>query len=162
VELAHQQGILTAASLMIAAAAAADAITRARRLPSLRIGLHLVLVDGTPLLPPERLPDLVDATGRLRGDLARLGLDICARSSVRGQLRAEIEAQFCAYRATGLALDHVTLTSTFIFIQRSRTRSSRLVDAMACSDYEYRANRLAPWPRWNPTPSEVWDTSYPG
>jgi chitin disaccharide deacetylase len=107
VELAHKQGVLTAASLMVAAAAAADAITRARRLPSLRVGLHLVLVDGTPLLPPQRLPDLVDATGRLRMDLARLGLDICVRPSVRAQLRAEIEAQFRAYQATGLALDHV-------------------------------------------------------
>jgi chitin disaccharide deacetylase len=107
VELAHKQGILTAASLMVAAAAAADAIERARRLPGLRVGLHLVLVDGTPALPPERLPDLVDATGRLRMDVARLGLEICARSAVRAQVRAEIEAQFRAYQATGLALDHV-------------------------------------------------------
>ena len=106
-ELAHKQGILTAASLMVAATAAADAIARARRLPGLRIGLHVVLVDGAPALPPERVPDLVDATGRLRTDLARLGLDICARPSVRAQLRAEIEAQFRAYQATGLALDHV-------------------------------------------------------
>jgi hopanoid biosynthesis associated protein HpnK len=107
VELAHRQGILTAASLMVAATAAADAIARARRLPGLRIGLHLVLVEGTPALPPEQVPDLVDATGRLRTDLARLGLDICARPSVRAQLSAEIEAQFRAYQATGLALDHV-------------------------------------------------------
>jgi chitin disaccharide deacetylase len=107
VELAHKQGILTAASLMVAATAAADAVARARRLPGLRIGLHLVLVEGTPALPPDEVPDLVDATGRLRTDLARLGLDICARPSVRAQLKAEIEAQFRAYRATGLALDHV-------------------------------------------------------
>jgi len=113
VELAHKQGVLTAASLMVAADAAADAIRRARRLPSLRVGLHLVLVDGTPLLSPERLPDLVDATGRLRMDLARLGLDICARPSVRAQLRAEIEAQFRAYQATGLALDHVNAHKHF-------------------------------------------------
>jgi chitin disaccharide deacetylase len=107
VELAHKQGILTAASLMVAATAAADAIARARRLPGLNIGLHLVLVEGTPTLPPENVPDLVDATGHLRTDLARLGLDICARPSVRAQVRAEIEAQFRAYQATGLALDHV-------------------------------------------------------
>jgi hopanoid biosynthesis associated protein HpnK len=113
VELAHEQGILTAASLMVAAAAAADAIARARRLPGLRIGLHLVLVDGTPALPPERLPDLVDGTGRLRRDLARLGLKICARPSIRAQLRAEIEAQFRAYQATGLTLDHVNAHKHF-------------------------------------------------
>jgi len=113
VELAHKHGILTAASLMVAAPAAAEAIIRARRLPSLRIGLHLVLVDGTPALPPERLPDLVDAAGRLRTDLARLGFEICARPSARAQLRAEIEAQFRAYQATGLALDHVNAHKHF-------------------------------------------------
>jgi chitin disaccharide deacetylase len=113
VELAHKQGILTAASLMVAAAAAADAVARARRLPGLHIGLHLVLVDGTPALPPEKLPDLVDATGRLRMDLARLGFEICARPSVRAQVRAEIEAQFSAYQATGLALDHVNAHKHF-------------------------------------------------
>ncbi len=107
VELAHTRGILTAASLMVSGAAAADAVARARRLPSLRVGLHLVLVDGPPTLPPERVPDLVDAAGRLRSDLARVGVDIFARRSVRAQLAAEIEAQFEAFRATGLPLDHV-------------------------------------------------------
>ncbi len=112
-ELAHEQGILTAASLMIAAPAAADAIARAHRLPRLRIGLHLVLVDGEPALPPERLPDLVDANGRLRQDLARLGLEICTRPSVREQVRAEIDAQFRAFQATGLTLDHVNAHKHF-------------------------------------------------
>ncbi|MEX2036295.1 MAG: ChbG/HpnK family deacetylase, partial [Xanthobacteraceae bacterium] len=59
VEIAHQDGILTAASLMVSGPAAADAVERARRLPGLRVGLHLVLVEGSPTLPPERLPDLV-------------------------------------------------------------------------------------------------------
>src|SRR5262249_25915079 len=52
VELAHQQGILTAASLMVTGAAAADAGARGRRLPSLRGGLHLGLLDGHALPPP--------------------------------------------------------------------------------------------------------------
>ena len=39
-------GILTAASLMVSAPAAADAVARARRMPTLRVGLHLVLVEG--------------------------------------------------------------------------------------------------------------------
>ena len=106
-ELAHTQGILTAASLMVAGCAARDAVARARHLPSLRVGLHLVLVDGTPVLPPERIPDLVDGDGRLRSDLARVGLDIFLHPRARAQLAAEIEAQFVAYRATGLKLDHV-------------------------------------------------------
>src|SRR5581483_10915639 len=57
VELAHTNGILTAASLMVAAPAAADAVRRAKALPRLRVGLHIVLVEGRPALPPEQVPD---------------------------------------------------------------------------------------------------------
>jgi hopanoid biosynthesis associated protein HpnK len=98
---------------MVGAAAADDAIARARRLPRLRVGLHLVLVEGRPVLPPQRLPDLVDASGRFRSDMVRLGFDIFARPAVRRQVAAEIEAQFEAYRATGLALDHVNAHKHF-------------------------------------------------
>src|SRR5450755_866403 len=107
VELAHTSGILTAASLMVGGAAIDDAVARARRLPSLRVGLHLVLVDGRPLLPADRIPDLVDEQGRLRTDMFRMGRDIFLRPGIRRQLAAEIEAQFAAYQATGLPLDHV-------------------------------------------------------
>lgn len=98
---------------MIAGPAAKDAIERARRLPRLRVGLHLVLVEGTPILPPERLPDLVDASGHFRNDMARLGLEIFMRPSARRQVEAEIAAQFEAYRATGLTLDHVNAHKHF-------------------------------------------------
>ena len=47
------------------------------------------------------------SAGRLRSDLAALGLAIATRPAVRRQVRAEIRAQFEAFRATGLALDHV-------------------------------------------------------
>jgi chitin disaccharide deacetylase len=102
-----------AASLMVAGPAAADAVERARRLPSLRVGLHVVLVEGVPALPPERVPGLVNSSGHFRTDMARLGLDIAVRPAVRTQLRAEIEAQFRAYHATGLPLDHVNAHKHF-------------------------------------------------
>jgi hopanoid biosynthesis associated protein HpnK len=92
---------------MVSGAAAADAVARARRLSALRVGLHLVLVDGPPALPPERIPDLVDARGRLHADLGKAGVDIALRRTARAQLAAEIEAQFAAFQATGLPLDHV-------------------------------------------------------
>ncbi len=92
---------------MVGAAAAADAVARARRLPRLRVGLHLVLVDGRPVLPPERVPDLVNENGEFSGRLARAGMRFFFLPRVRRQLKDEIRAQFQAYRATGLALDHV-------------------------------------------------------
>jgi hopanoid biosynthesis associated protein HpnK len=98
---------------MVAGAAAADAVERARRLPALRVGLHVVLVEGSPALPPERLPDLVDGSGRFRSDMAGLGFDIFAKPHVRRQLAEEIEAQFEAFAATGLPLDHVNAHKHF-------------------------------------------------
>lgn len=94
---------------MVGAAAAGDAVARARRLPSLRVGLHLVLVDGSPVLPPARIPDLVAAQGQLRNDMGAASVAMFLRRSVRRQVAAEIEAQFRAYRATGLPLDHVNV-----------------------------------------------------
>ena len=106
VELAHREGVLSCASLMVGAVAAGDAVERARRLPRLRVGLHLVLVEGRPVLPPERVPDLVGADGEFRTDLVGAGVRFFFRPGVRAQLEAEIRAQFEAFRDTGLRLDH--------------------------------------------------------
>lgn len=113
VEVAHTNGILTAASLMVAAPAAADAVARARRLPNLGVGLHLVLVEARPLLSPERIPDLVDADGMFRSDMAWTGLRIAISARVRRQIRAEIAAQFAAFADTGLPFDHVNAHKHF-------------------------------------------------
>jgi hopanoid biosynthesis associated protein HpnK len=106
VEIAHRSGVLTAASLMVAAPAAADAVARAQSLPSLRVGLHLVLVEGRPVLPAAAVSHLVDDRGALRSDMAVLGSAIAFSRTARRQLEAEITAQFEAFCATGLTLDH--------------------------------------------------------
>ena len=106
VEVAHREGILTAASLMVTGSAADDAAARARRNPRLRVGLHLVLVEGRPVLPSGSVSLLVDASGSFRRGMAAMGASFAARSEARRQLAAEIGAQFEAFRATGLALDH--------------------------------------------------------
>ena len=106
VEQAHRDGILSTASLMVAGAAAADAVARARRLPGLHVGLHLVAIEGPAVLSPAAIPDLVDAAGQFPSDQARLGVRYFFSPTVRRQLRAEIAAQFRAFAATGLRLDH--------------------------------------------------------
>jgi hopanoid biosynthesis associated protein HpnK len=114
VEQAHREGILTAASLMVAGDAMEDAVARARALlPALGIGLHLVLVEGRPVLPPEQLPALVGRDGRFRTDMVRMAFRIFIDPAARRQLRAEIEAQFAAFAATGLPLDHVNAHKHF-------------------------------------------------
>lgn len=107
VEEAHRNGILTSASLMVGAGAAADAVERAKRLGSLRVGLHLVLVDGRAVLPKRSIPDLVDEQGEFLPDPLLAGLRYFFESDLRPQLEAEIRAQFQVFQNTGLPLDHV-------------------------------------------------------
>jgi len=106
IEQAHRDGVLDAASLMVAAPAAEDAVRRAKAMPGLRVGLHLVVIEGPAVLPPDQIPDLVDASGRFPSDQLRLGVNYYFRPSVRRQLADEIRAQFQAFAATGLTLDH--------------------------------------------------------
>jgi chitin disaccharide deacetylase len=107
VEAGNRRGILTAASLMVTGDAAADAVARARHLPKLGVGLHLVLVDGVPVLPPGQIPDLVGSDGRFSPNVFTQGVRIFCLPAARRQLAAEIRAQLEAFRATGLTLDHV-------------------------------------------------------
>lgn len=104
---AHRRGILTAASLMVGAAHRRDAVERARETPSLKVGLHLTLVEGRPILGSPQIPDLVNADGVFSTHLARAGFKFFFIPGVRKQLEAEIRAQFEAFHDTGLPLDHV-------------------------------------------------------
>ena len=113
VERAHLGGILSATSLMVAGAAAHDAVTRAKTMSKLRVGLHLVLVEGKPVLPAATVPDLVDSSGYFRTDMARAGAAMFFLPKVRAQLAAEMAAQFEAFAATGLKLDHVNAHKHF-------------------------------------------------
>ncbi|MGB8007293.1 MAG: ChbG/HpnK family deacetylase, partial [Terriglobales bacterium] len=89
----HAAGLVTSTSLMARAGATDEAIEMACATPSLGVGCHIVLVDGEPVLPPERIPSLVDArTGQflhsLTAFLARL-----FTGRIRGE---EIEAEAAA------------------------------------------------------------------
>jgi hopanoid biosynthesis associated protein HpnK len=106
VELAFQRGVLRTTSLMVGERAAADAIERARRNPELRVGLHVVVCEGRPVLPAAALPTLTDASGELPSPLRAI-LRLFIEPGLRHEVEAEMRAQFEAFRATGLRLDHV-------------------------------------------------------
>jgi hopanoid biosynthesis associated protein HpnK len=107
VERAHCEGILSAASLMVSAPAAEDAVARAHKLPSLGVGLHLTLLNGRTVLPPDQIPGLVGPDGRFFGDPFRFGVALYASRELRRQAKAEINAQFERFRGTGLRMDHI-------------------------------------------------------
>lgn len=92
---------------MVSGEAAADAVARARRLPGLRVGLHLVLVDGRPVLPSTEVRSLVHGAGEFDRNLVRAGMRFFFAPQARRALAKEIRAQFEAFRTFGLALDHV-------------------------------------------------------
>jgi hopanoid biosynthesis associated protein HpnK len=105
VEQAHREGILTCASLVVAGAAAADAIRRARGMPKLGVGLHLALYDAPAMAPgiSRIAPD-----GKTLGRSAvSTGAAIMLLPKVRAAARREIAAQFDEYRKTGLPLGHL-------------------------------------------------------
>ncbi|GAA0526872.1 hopanoid biosynthesis associated protein HpnK [Rhizomicrobium palustre] len=110
---ANREGILTAASLMVAAPGAADAVARAKDNPRLGVGLHLVLVEGKPVLPTSQIPDLVGPDGNFRTDMVKASFAMAFLPKMRRQLAAEIEAQFDAFASTGLTLDHVNAHKHF-------------------------------------------------
>jgi hopanoid biosynthesis associated protein HpnK len=122
---------------MVGAPGAADAIERAKRLTNLRVGLHLVLVDGVPILPAAELRGVVDADGSFPDDPLRAGLRYFLRPGARKRLAAEIRAQFEAFHASGLALDHVNGHKHF----QLHPTVARLVVAIG-RDYGMRAVRI--------------------
>ena len=107
IEDAYRHGILTTTCLMVGALAADDAVQRAKQIPQMGVGLHLVIVRGRPILPASQVPDLVDALGRFDTNLFRAGVRYFFLPHVRRQLAREIRAQFEAFAKTGLSLDHV-------------------------------------------------------
>ena len=113
VEQASRAGTLNAASLMVTADATKDAIRRARTLPNLCVGLHVVLADGWSTLDAQLIPEIADPTGRMHSDMFRRGVRFFFKSAARRQLEAEIRAQFAAFARTGLTLDHVNVHKHF-------------------------------------------------
>ncbi len=104
---AHDHGILTSASLFASAPATSDAIRRARSRPSLGVGVHLALVDGTPTLPPSRVPTLVADDGRFRRSWKPF-IVACLRGTVSlAEVELELTAQIERLRSAGVTLTHL-------------------------------------------------------
>lgn len=105
VEEAHRNGILTCASLVVAGDAAEDAISRAKRLPELGVGLHLAMF-GAPASAAG--PSLLAPDGANLGQNPVVtGIAVMVSPRARKAAEREFAAQFDAYRKTGLPLGHL-------------------------------------------------------
>jgi len=105
---AHEGGILTSASLMVAGPCAEAAVAYAKAHPTLSVGLHLTLVEGTTVLPPSQLRPLTDARGALPSGFAAFGVRLTAggRPAARA-LEAEARAQIHWLLDRGLQPTHL-------------------------------------------------------
>jgi hopanoid biosynthesis associated protein HpnK len=156
----HAEGVLTSSTLMARAGATQDAIDIARNLPSLGVGCHIVLVDGTPVLSPGReIPHLASpASGQFRPALGRFLADLYSpgrSSGFQREIEAETKAQIEFLQRKGLHLTHIdTHKHTHMFPQvlRPVLRAARAAGIRAVRNpfepmWAVRATGGAPWAR---------------
>lgn len=103
----HEQGILTSTSLMVSGQACTEAVNLAKNHPDLGVGLHLVLVCGQSVLPPEKILHLVDRDGNFLDDPVKAGLIYQFNREARKELALEIRAQLEKFQETGLLMSHL-------------------------------------------------------
>lgn len=104
---AFREGILTSTTLMANADAFDDAVAKAKELPGLDVGCHLVLTGGRAIAPADKIPSLVTKNGNLPKSL----LDVVTRVSAGFIRRIDIETEFRAQidriRDAGIVPSHV-------------------------------------------------------
>lgn len=124
VEELHRADALTSATLMATAASFDQAVSGAGAQPSLGVGCHVVLVDGTPALPASQIPSLVSAasSGPLQGmaqfrpSLSGFVADLLCGHISEAEIEAEASAQIQKLQAAGIHPTHVdTHKHTHIF-----------------------------------------------
>jgi hypothetical protein len=99
---AMTEGIVTDTTLMINTAYAQDAVHMLKERGITRVGLHLNLTYGCPLLPVSEVPSLMDANGRFKRKIAE-----SAATLNMAEVEREYTAQVEKFMATDLGLTHL-------------------------------------------------------
>jgi hopanoid biosynthesis associated protein HpnK len=107
VRRAHREGVLTAASLMVAGDARDEAAAIAHDSPELDVGLHLVVCRGTSVLPAADLPNLTDANRGFPENPVMAGMRYFFERRLRSLLRDEIRAQIELHLQLVGKLNHI-------------------------------------------------------
>lgn len=104
---AHQDGILTSATLMATAPAFDDAVGLAQANKKLGIGCHLVLVGGQAIAPSRQIPSLVDQNGKLPSSVVTFAMNV-SRGKVRpAEIGCELRSQIERIRGAGIEPTHL-------------------------------------------------------
>jgi chitin disaccharide deacetylase len=123
------KGALTSATLMARAAATDEAIEEALRTPLLRVGCHVVLMDGEPALSSRDIPSLVNRkTGQFHSTPGAFLLMALTGRIDPAEIEAEAAAQIALLKGRGLHLTHVDThkhTHMFPAVLRPLLRAAR-------------------------------------
>lgn len=103
----HAAGVLPSTTLMAHEQATDDAIAIALATPSLGVGCHVVLIDGSPVLPAKEVPSLVEGkTGRFPQSLGKFLPRLFSGRMRAEEIEAEAAAQIAQLKSRGLRLTH--------------------------------------------------------
>jgi predicted glycoside hydrolase/deacetylase ChbG (UPF0249 family) len=118
----HAAGAITSATLMANALAFDDAVATARTHPTLGVGCHIVLTDGTPLSEPGTIPTLLGPDRKtFRPGLAHFVRDLLLGRIAEADIAREAEAQIQRLHQAGIAITHLdTHKHTHIFPRVAR------------------------------------------
>ncbi len=106
IALAHEWGILSAASMMVSGNAFKESVRIAQQHRNLSVGLHVTLCDGKSILSRAEIPDLVDEAGLFCKSPSCAWIRY-TNTGLHKQLEAEIEAQFDCLINANIQPDHV-------------------------------------------------------
>jgi len=102
---AHTHGVVTSSTVMAGGAAFAEAAQLAKNTPGLSVGCHVVLIDGNPILEPDRLPSLTQSK-RFRDGLKSFALRAISGRIDSGEIAEEAAAQIHKIQASGIVVSH--------------------------------------------------------
>lgn len=121
-------GVLSSATLMATGAAFRSAVLAAFVQTTLDIGCHVVLVDGSPVLPYRQIPTLATSHG-FRPTLGEFVKDLIRGKIRESEIEAEAAAQMQRIQSSGLTVTHIDThkhTHMFARVLRPLLRAAKL------------------------------------
>lgn len=103
---AHNEGILTSATVIVNMPGFENAVEEAAKCPSLGVGIHLNVIRGRPILPPEDIPSVVNKKGLFWGNVFLIAQKVVMGKIKIDEIMMEFRAQIEKARKAGLKLTH--------------------------------------------------------
>ena len=132
VEEAGRKGVLTSATLMANSPAFDEAVALAKSLPSLRVGCHIVLIDGEPL--SLGLRTLTNGASQFMTSLKSFAPAALRKLLSQDEIQQEAEAQIRRLQSAGIVVTHVDThkhTHMFPHVLRPVLRAARTCGVLA-------------------------------